>query len=276
MDLMVTRIKALLPLTRQSQLAIAAVCLGLIAMALLTPGTQQPTAVPVPDFGDTPDFAAIEDTREMKAAFYGHLAHMIHYQNDLLLDQRQHLEEIHALLENEESLGLVEQVWLEEMAAQYEIDTDTSEPLPLVNHLLHRVDVVPVELALAQAAKESGWGRSRFAVEANNLFGQWCYQPGCGVIPKNRKQGATHEVQRFSSTLEAVRRYMNNLNTHDRYRALRDIRANLRASGRSVTGMAMAKGLTFYSERRAQYVQEVRAMIRRYREFSSSARTETL
>jgi Bax protein len=223
----------------------------------------------VPDFGPLPDFAAVQDTGQMKALFYGYLTPIAQYQNERIQQQRQRLLRIHSQLEAGDTAGFFDRRWLRQLAMAYEIDWDPAQTPPPVQRLVRRVDVVPLELTLVQAAKESGWGRSRFAVEANNLFGQWCYQPGCGVVPANRSAGATHEVQRFDTVAEAIRRYMNNLNTHERYATLREIREELRASGRAVTGMALAKGLIFYSERREQYVQEVRAMIQSYREFES-------
>lgn len=261
-----TGIKPALASLRLWHLALAALFLAVLVFLVLRPPPER-----APDFGPPPDFAAIEDTRQMKAAFFGYLSPIVRYQNDLIRRQRQHLQGIHAQLEDGKPISGPERAWLEEIAEQYELDGRETELLSLVKRLLRRVDIVPLELALAQAAMESAWGRSRFAVEANNLFGQWCYQPGCGVVPANRRAGATHEVERFPSITEAVRRYMNNLNTHERYRTVREIRAGLRASGRAVTGMALAKGLTHYSERGKQYVLEVRAMIRRYREIESSA-----
>ena len=224
----------------------------------------------VPDFGTPPDFAAIEDVGQMKAAFYRYLTPIVEYHNERILTQRSRLLGIRERLENDaDPPGLFDRGWLEELAQQYEMEWDEESVQSLVRRLPGRVDIVPVDLALVQAAKESGWGRSRFAVEANNYFGQWCYRPGCGMVPANRAPGRTHEVEQFDSVSESIRRYMNNLNTHDRYTTLRDIRAELRASDQAIEGVALAQGLTFYSERREEYIQEVQAMIRRFHEFDS-------
>jgi Bax protein len=128
--------------------------------------------------------------------------------------------------------------------------------------LLKRVDVVPMRLALAQAAKESGWGRSRFARQGNNLFGQWCFSEGCGLVPKNRPDGDTHEVQAFDSVNHAVRSYLKNINTHRAYRALRGMRARARAAGRAPRAADLARTMTSYSERGEAYVRDILAMIR--------------
>jgi len=138
---------------------------------------------------------------------------------------------------------------------------------PLTDHrtrsrLMRRVDIIPPALVLAQAANESAWGSSRFAQLGNNLFGEWTYKAGTGIVPEGRPEGATYEVRKFSSLYESIRSYMNNLNRNGAYRKLRDIREKLRKSGRPVTGMAMAGGLEKYSQRGPDYIKEIQVMIR--------------
>ncbi|MEJ2470275.1 MAG: glucosaminidase domain-containing protein [Desulfuromonadales bacterium] len=138
---------------------------------------------------------------------------------------------------------------------------------PLVDHrtrstLLRRVDTIPPSLVLAQAANESAWGTSRFARLGNNLFGEWTFKPGSGIVPEDRPSGAIYEVRKFPSLYESIRSYMKNLNTHSAYRKLRQIRERLRQSGQAVTGIALAHGLSKYSQRGAAYVTEIQAMIR--------------
>jgi len=127
--------------------------------------------------------------------------------------------------------------------------------------LLGRVDAVALELALAQSANESAWGQSRFATEGNNFFGQWCYKEGCGMVPEKRDEGATHEVARFKSVNASVRSYINNINTSAVYAPLRHIRKRNRAAGNAPDAHAQAGGLIKYSERREQYIKEIRAII---------------
>lgn len=138
---------------------------------------------------------------------------------------------------------------------------------PLTDHrtrtrLLRRVDIIPPSLVLAQAANESAWGSSRFARLGNNLFGEWTYKPGTGIIPAGRPAGATYEVRKFSSIYQSIRSYMNNLNRNGAYRKLREIRAILRDSNQPVTGMSLAQGLANYSQRGNEYIIEIQAMIR--------------
>jgi Bax protein len=124
------------------------------------------------------------------------------------------------------------------------------------------MDTLPPSLVLAQAANESGYGTSRFALEGNNLFGLWTYVKGTGLVPLKRPRGQTHEVRRFPSLYDSVRAYMNNLNVHRAYRPLRELRSLLRSRGLELRGVDLAAGLRHYSPRREAYVKEIRSIIR--------------
>jgi len=142
------------------------------------------------------------------------------------------------------------------------VSTEDDDWQRIAELLLARVDVIPPKLALIQAAKESGWGTSRFARSANNLFGEWCFSEGCGVVPASRSEGRRHEVESFDSVQDAIASYVRNLNSHPSYAPLRERRAALRAAGEAPTALALADGLGRYSERGEAYVQEVKSMIR--------------
>jgi len=116
-------------------------------------------------------------------------------------------------------------------------------------------------LALAQAANESAWGTSRFAQDGNNLFGQWCYTNGCGLVPSRRREGATHEVRRFDNIRDSVESYIHNLNTFPSYQMLRRIRQQLRQQDRPIDGVSLADGLESYSSRGLDYIVELQRMI---------------
>ena len=123
-----------------------------------------------------------------------------------------------------------------------------------------RIDVVPVSLAIAQAALESGWGKSRFAREANNLFGHWTYS-GVGLMPQNRLPGKTHMIRIFSSLQKSVNGYMLNLNTNIAYEDFRNRRLKARNEGKNYTGMEAAKTMIHYSELKGEYIKMVQEMI---------------
>jgi len=215
---------------------------------------------------DLPDLAAVEDVPTMKRTFFSFLRPIVVEENDRIRDQRAQLEDLRVALAAGERLGWLARRRLRRLAEEYEVPWQPDEPAAVVAALARRVDVIPPDLALAQAAKESGWGRSRFALEGNNLFGQWCYEPGCGLVPSQRPAGTQHEVAAFDSVDEAIRRYMNNLNTHERYRVFRKTRAELRSSDRPLSGQALVPGLLGYSERGEVYLDELQAMLRQNRD----------
>ena len=155
-----------------------------------------------------------------------------------------------------------DQKWLLSIAHDYNIGHADLARDETWQQLLMRVDIIPLELVLAQAANESAWGTSRFAREGHNYFGQWCYRKGCGLVPRHRKAGATHEVARYASARESVASYMHNLNTSPAYAQLRAIRAHARKHHRPVNALEMAEGLEHYSERGQAYVRSLQNLIR--------------
>lgn len=223
-----------------------AVAIALVSMLWLT------RAEPLPDFD------SIERIPARKQAFFEYLAPIVRSENERVVEQRRRLLE----LAESDSQGWFDKRWLARLSADYEVEWNPDAPLERIDLLLKRVDAVPVALALVQAATESGWGRSRFAVEGNNLFGHWCYRPGCGIIPARRSSGAGHEVAAFDSVRQSVARYLHNLNTHEAYEPLRRIRVQLRRQERDLDAVALAEGLESYSERREAYVEEIKTVIR--------------
>lgn len=221
----------------------------------------------VTKFPPLPDFNSFVQADQRKAAFIDYLAPIVEYQNEKILKERARLEFISKLVVNGEELDDRDRNWLQGLADKYEVTWWEDNPDVVVVKLARRVDIIPLSLAVVQAAKESSWGRSRYAIQANNIFGQWCYDEGCGVIPGDRADGAFHEVRRFQTVNDATRSYIHNLNTHPRYATLRQIREQLRLQRRQITGRALANGLLYYSERRQAYVDEVKVMIEQYQVF---------
>ena len=211
-----------------------------------------------------PDFKIIRDIPELKTRFFGFLEPLAKAANQAVLDDRDWLLQLKAELDKGKQPGWIKQRSLNHIADRYGLDDKESAPSELVKQLLLRVDTIPISLILVQAAAESGWGRSRFARQGNNLFGEWCYTKGCGLVPKNRPGGATHEVRAFNRPYDSVTSYLHTLNTHPAYKMLRQKRQALRKADRAVTGFALADTLIFYSERRQAYVNEIKTMLRQY------------
>ena len=225
--------------------------------------------VPEPEFGDLPDFASYQDVNEMKQVFFDFLEPIVNYQNQLIAEQRRLLLGVSERFEKNQSLTSQELKFVQVLAEQYELEWTDQSTAEVLEVLERRVDVIPQPLVLVQAAKESGWGRSRFAVDANNLFGQWCYTEGCGLVPERRGEGQRNEIKYFETVDEAIYSYMHNLNTHVSYRDFRDSRQELRDEDEPLTGAQLADGLLYYSQRRQAYVDEIKAMLRQYHEFQA-------
>ncbi|UCB53715.1 MAG: glucosaminidase domain-containing protein [Thiotrichales bacterium] len=220
-----------------------------------------------PKFAPLPDFSSYRQVKDMKAAFIDYLSPIVAYHNERILGERKRLLKVHDTLVLGGSPSYSESRWINQLAEKYGVELNQKEPVVVTQELLSRVDIVPVQLAVVQAAKESSWGRSRYAVQVNNMFGEWCYRKGCGIVPKDRSEGDRHEVRRFESVSESTRSYMHNLNSHHNYSSLRQLRQELRATGRAIEGGELVDGLLFYSERRQQYVDEIKSMIKQYSYF---------
>lgn len=209
-----------------------------------------------------PDFTTITNVRMRKLEFFSYLLPMVEAQNRRLNLMRHRLEYIHDHVRFDRPIDDEDRRWLTDIVAEFKIPYSDLRSDGFWHHVLLRVDIVPEHLVLVQAANESAWGTSRFAREGNNLFGQWCFRPGCGIVPENRPEGQTYEVAQFSSVYKAVGSYIRNLNVGHSYTELRQTRANLRRDGKQPDATAMASGLIGYSQRREAYVAEIQAMIR--------------
>ena len=206
---------------------------------------------------DLPVFSGYRDTTEKKVAFFSFLYPRIVLANSRILLKREYL----ASLSQKETLSKQELSWLADESQRLRVEAEPGSPQQFAL-LQKRLDVIPPSLILAQAANESAWGTSRFATRGNNLFGQWCFSKGCGLVPLSRVEGANHEVAAFSSPYQSVRSYIQNLNRHPSYQLLRDIRLEHRKAGESFSGISLAGGLISYSERGEEYISEIRSMIR--------------
>lgn len=208
-----------------------------------------------------PDFARYSDVKEKKKAFFDFLRPMVKEENERLLTDRRRMTDLFADKKANGEISVNDQSWLKEKASKFRMkDFDDKKKTDQID-LLSRVDIIPEALFLAQSANESAWGTSRFARKANNLFGQWCFTKGCGLVPEQRGAKETHEVQKFKTINDAVASYVHNLNSHPAYKKLRDERKFMRNAGKTPTGYALAIGLEKYSTRGEEYVKEIRSMI---------------
>lgn len=208
--------------------------------------------------GDKPDFAAMTDVKARKEAFFAFLTPYVNEKNDLLMTDRARIK---AILANNEPPSREDKAWLAALRSIHKLRKLGVYTHADIEVLLKYVDIIPASMVLAQAANESAWGTSRFAVEGNNYFGQWCFSKGCGLVPNSRGEDQDHEVRKFNDPRESVFAYIDNLNSNPAYKELRNIRAQLRAQNKNISGLALVHGLENYSQRGQDYIDEIESLI---------------
>ena len=192
----------------------------------------------------------IENTKKRKEFFIQIvLPLIIQENNNIRLDRKTLFTVI-----NKSNNSDAEKDWLEKKFKQYGVRSRDLSTLKI------RMDVIPVSLAIAQAAKETGWGTSRFAQEGNALFGQWTWS-GEGLKPKDAKEGKGHKVMKFNVLQASVRAYQRNLNTHSSYKDFRKARAELRDLDKTLDSIELSKFLNKYAETGNQYVEVLQKII---------------
>jgi len=193
--------------------------------------------------------------------FFASLKPVIVSENSRIMQLRQQLMQL-MQLKAVVHLNRQQQARLQSIAAEHGVKISASPGYDAWQALLTRVDIIPLEMALVQAANESAWGQSRFAKQGNNYFGQWCYQKDCGMIPRQRAAGAKHEVRRFDNMRQSVRAYLHNINTSPAYAEFRSIRHSMRVQSKPLDVHVLVVGLKSYSERGMAYVRIIQDMIR--------------
>ena len=189
------------------------------------------------------DLKSLGDTKKKRELFIKIILPLILDENAKISEDRKKLFRI--LGKDFNTVG--ERVWLKKRFKEYKIeDKDLSK-------LKERMDIIPVSIALAQAANESGWGTSRFALEGNALFGQWTWSKK-GITPEDSDSNSTHKILQFQILKASVKAYKNNLNTHNAYREFREARAQLRQENKKIIGLDLTKYLKKYAANGEQYV----------------------
>ncbi len=192
----------------------------------------------------------IANTKKRKNMFIKIVLPLIVKENNKIRIDRKRL---FAIL-NKNSNTDIEKKWLEKKYKQYGVRKNDLSTLKV------RMDEIPVSLAIAQAAKETGWGTSRFALKGNALFGQWTWS-GEGLKPKNADEGKDHKVMKFHSLQLSVRAYLRNLNTHSTYKNLRKARTELRNQNKPLDSLILSNYLDKYAETGNQYVEVLQKII---------------
>ena len=192
----------------------------------------------------------IENTKERKNLFIQIVLPLILEENNQIKLDRKKLFAILNRSNNSDS----ELKWLNMKFKQYGVKNKDLLTLKI------RMDVIPPSLAIAQAAKETGWGTSRFALEGNAMFGQWTWGKD-GIEPNQKSKGSSHKVLRFPMLLSSVKAYQKNLNTHQSYKAFREQRALLREKNKKISGLDLVNYIESYAATGKEYVKTLKKII---------------
>ena len=196
------------------------------------------------------DLKKIKSTKTKKDTFIKIVMPLIIDENNKILENRKKLFKILSKPNNTRG----EKVWLKRRFEDYSIKNED------VTELKIRMDIIPVSIAIAQAAKESGWGTSRFALEGNAMFGQWTWGKQ-GIAPLDREKNKGHKILKFPILRSSVQAYKNNLNTHNGYREFREKRAELRKLNKKISGLELVKYLHNYAATGSEYTKVLKKII---------------
>ena len=196
------------------------------------------------------DLDNLQSVQLKKETFIKIVLPLIVAENEKIVDDR---EKLKVLIEKKFTSD-AEKQWLRQKLLEYKVKKGN------LDELLIRMDMIPVSIALAQAAKESGWGTSRFALEGNAIFGQWTWD-GQGIAPLKRDGDKNHKILKFPILRASVKAYKNNLNTHKSYLKFREKRKSLRGKDKNITGLALTDTLKNYAQTGSEYTKILNQII---------------
>ena len=200
------------------------------------------------------DLNQLKNTKTKKDTFIKIVMPLILDENNKILENRKKLFKI--LGKSTNSMG--EKRWLKRRFKEYGIKKGD------ITELKVRMDIIPASIAIAQAAKESGWGTSRFALEGNAMFGQWTWSKN-GIEPTEKSKNQDHKILRFSMLRSSVKAYKNNLNTHNAYKKFREKRAELRKNNKKISGLKLVNYLHNYAATGKNYTKILQKIIEQNR-----------
>ena len=196
------------------------------------------------------DLDNLQSVQLKKETFIKIVLPLVVAENEKILDDR---EKLKTLIEKKFTTD-AEKQWLRQKLLEYKVKKSD------LKELLFRMDMIPVSIALAQAAKESGWGTSRFALEGNAIFGQWTWD-GQGIAPLKRDGDKNHKILKFPILRASVKAYKNNLNTHKSYSKFREKRKMLREKNKKITGLSLTDTLKNYAQTGSEYTKILNQII---------------
>ena len=195
------------------------------------------------------DLDKIRSTKKKKETFLQIVLPLVVAENEKIENDRDYLFKIITDNESEEK-----RAWLNKKFREYKVQDQS------ISELIEKIDIVPTSIALAQAAKESGWGTSRFALEGNAIFGQWTFN-GVGIEPLEKDKDQTHKILKFPILRASVKAYITNLNTHPSYKSFRTKRAEARDRNKKPSGIDLIDELESYAETGKEYTKILKQII---------------
>ncbi|MDC0627993.1 glucosaminidase domain-containing protein [Pelagibacteraceae bacterium] len=196
------------------------------------------------------DLDEIQSVKLKKETFIKIVLPLIVAENEKILEDRFKLKKI----TSRKITTDLEKQWLRQKFLEYKVKKGNVEELKI------KMDIIPASIALAQAAKESGWGTSRFALEGNAIFGQWTWN-GKGIAPLHRDKEKNHKILKFPILRASVKAYKNNLNSHKSYIKFRAMRKDLRDKNKKISGLELTKALDKYAETGSEYTRILEQII---------------
>ena len=169
-------------------------------------------------------------------------------ENQKIIVTREFLNDLKIKLQTFKTINNNEISKLNKIAKKFNIQYSNKHKLDLIEEILANVDIIPNSIALAQAAIESGWGKSRFAKEYNALFGEYTYDQNKGVVPLEREHGDKHLIKSFTSYNNSVSSYFKNINSHNAYKEFRDVRNIMRSKNNFSNISLLLNKLNAYAE----------------------------
>ena len=200
------------------------------------------------------DLDALQSTKLKKETFIKIVLPLIVAENERILADRKKL----LILSEKKFTTDLEKQWLRQKLLEYKVKKGN------LKELASRMDIIPTSIALAQAAKESGWGTSRFALEGNAIFGQWTWS-GQGIAPLDRESNKSHKILKFPILRASVKAYQNNLNTHKSYSKFRQKRSSLRDKKKQIKGLELTETLNNYAQTGSEYTKKLNQIIKQNR-----------
>ena len=200
------------------------------------------------------DLSEIQSVKLKKETFIKIVLPLVVAENEKILADKEKLK----ILENKKYTTDLEKQWLRQKLLEYKVKKGD------LKELAKRIDIIPTSIALAQAAKESGWGTSRFALEGNAIFGQWTWS-GQGIAPLERSSNKNHKILKFPILRASVKAYQNNLNTHKGYSNFREKRLKIRQTNKKIKGLELTETLKNYAQTGSEYTKILNQIIRENR-----------